>query len=67
MMTRKMYRESFLVAALTLSSYAIPPVHDPAEADGFAPISTWECVTEYPPMVRISNLLWATPPSLRGR
>jgi hypothetical protein len=52
MMTRKIYREFFLVAALTFSSYAIPPVHDPAEADGFAPISTWECVTEYPPMVR---------------
>jgi hypothetical protein len=47
-----MYRESFLVAALTLSSYVILPVHDPAETDGFAPISTWECVTEYPQMVR---------------
>jgi hypothetical protein len=51
MMTRKMYRESFLVAALTLS-YAIPQVHDPVEADGFAPISTWECVRKYHPMVR---------------
>jgi hypothetical protein len=48
---KEMYRESFLVAVLTYSSYAISPVHDSAEADGFALISTWECVTEHPPMV----------------
>ncbi len=38
-MTRKMYRESFLAAALTSVFTQYLPVHDSAEADGLHRVS----------------------------